>query len=312
MKRSENDNKPGGIIAIDKPEGITSHDVVYRIRKLFGTARVGHTGTLDPMATGVLVVLIGRAAKACEYISKDSKRYIATLRLGYETDTEDVTGEIISQKVMGDGDMYPSLEEVKDAAGKFVGNIIQIPPMYSALKVDGKKLCDLARAGVEIERQGREITVYSIDVMPTENKREFILDVHCSGGTYIRTLCADIGKALGTGGVMATLRRSEASGISLENSYTLEELLEMGEEERWSRIIPTENLFTNLEKINLSAFYERLFRDGCPIYLKKIGVSLSLGSKVRIANAKGEFFALGEVIEAPEGIAVKSVKIFSL
>lgn len=312
MKRSENDNKPGGIIAIDKPEGITSHDVVYKIRKLFGTARVGHTGTLDPMATGVLVVLIGRAAKACEYISKDSKRYIATLRLGYETDTEDITGEIISQKVMGDGDVYPTLEDVKTAADKFVGNIIQIPPMYSALKVDGKKLCDLARAGVEIERQGREITVYSIDVMPTDSKREFILDVHCSGGTYIRTLCADIGKALGTGGVMATLRRSEASGISIDDSYTLEELGEMSEEERWEKTIPTENLFTNLEKINLPAFYERLFRDGCPIYLKKIGVSLSLGSRVRIANQKGEFFALGEIVDATEGVAVKSIKIFSL
>lgn len=312
MKRSENDNKPGGIIAIDKPCGITSHDVVFKIRKLFGTARVGHTGTLDPMATGVLVVLIGRAAKACEYISKDSKRYIATLRLGYETDTEDVTGKIISDKVMGDGDAFPALDEVKSAAEGFVGNIIQIPPMYSALKVDGKKLCDLARAGVEVERKGREITIYSIDVAPTENKREFILDVHCSGGTYIRTLCADIGKTLGTGGVMSTLRRSEASGISLEDSYTLEALENMSDSDRWEKIIPTENLFTNLEKINLPAFYEKLFRDGCPIYRKKVNFDAEVGKRVRVANQKGEFFALGEVVNAEEGIAVKSVKIFSL
>ena len=312
MKKSENDNKPGGIIAIDKPCGITSHDVVYKIRKLFGTARVGHTGTLDPMATGVLVVLIGRAAKACEYISKDSKRYIATLRLGYETNTEDITGDIISDRIMSDDDVYPTLQEVKSAASKFVGNIIQIPPMYSALKVGGKKLCDLAREGIEVERQGREITVYSIDVTPTENKREFMLDVHCSGGTYIRTLCADIGKALMTGGVMATLRRSEASGISLDKSYTLESLADMSEEKRWEKIIPTENLFTNLEKIKLPAFYEKLFRDGCPIYLNKIGVTLDLGARVRIANSKGEFFALGEVVETPEEIAVKSVKIFNL
>ena len=312
VKRSENDNKPGGIIAIDKPSGITSHDVIFKIRKLFGTARVGHTGTLDPMATGVLVVLIGRAAKACEYISKDSKRYIATLRLGYETNTEDVTGEVISDKVMSDDDAYPALDEVKDAAAKFVGNIIQIPPMYSALKVNGKKLCDLARTGVEIERQGREITVYSIDAMPTDSKREFILDVHCSGGTYIRTLCADIGKALGTGGVMATLRRSEASGISIDNCYTLEALEEMSEEERWAKIIPTENLFLNLDKINLPEFYERLFRDGCPIYQKKAYFDAEIGNRVRIANQKGEFFALGEVIDTPGGVAVKSVKIFNL
>lgn len=312
MKRSENDNKPGGLIAIDKPQGITSHDVVYKIRKLFGTARVGHTGTLDPMATGVLVVLIGRAAKACEYISKDSKRYIATLRLGYETDTEDVTGKVVSERVLGDDDSYPTLNEVKAAADSFVGKIVQIPPMYSALKVDGRKLCDLAREGIEIERQGREIEVYSIDVKPTENKREFILDVHCSGGTYIRTLCADIGKKLATGGVMATLRRSEASGISLDKSYTLESLADMSEEERWEKIIKTEELFTNHEKIKLSAFYEKLFRDGCPIYLKKIGITLELGSRVRVAGADGEFFALGEVVEAAEGIAVKSVKIFSL
>ena len=312
VKRSENDNKPGGVIAIDKPEGITSHDVVFKIRKLFGTARVGHTGTLDPMATGVLVVLIGRAAKACEFISKDSKRYIATLRLGYETDTEDITGSITSDLVMNDDDVYPTLDEVIAAANVFVGKIVQIPPMYSALKVDGRKLCDLAREGIEIERAGREIEVYSIDVKPTENKREFILDVHCSGGTYIRTLCSDIGKKLGTGGVMATLRRSEASGISLDKAYTLEALTEMGEDERWEKIMPTEELFTNYEKIKLPAFYERLFRSGCPIYLKKIGMTLPLGQRVRIADADGSFFALGEIVDAEEGIAVKSVKIFTL
>ena len=312
VKRSENDNKPGGVIAIDKPEGITSHDVVFKIRKLFGTARVGHTGTLDPMTTGVLVVLVGRAAKACEFISKDSKRYIATLRLGYQTDTEDITGNITSDLVMSDDDVYPTLDKVREAANAFVGKITQIPPMYSALKVDGKKLCDLARAGIEIERQGREIEVYSIDVNPTQNKREFILDVHCSGGTYIRTLCADIGKALGTGGVMATLRRSEASGISLDKTYTLEELSGMSEDERWEKIMPTEELFTNYEKIRLPEFYERLFRSGCPIYLKKIGINLPLGQRVRIADMSGSFFALGEVVDAEDGIAVKSVKIFSL
>ena len=313
MKRSENDNKPGGFIAVDKPFGVTSHDVVFKARKLFSTARVGHTGTLDPMATGVLVLLIGRAAKACEYISKDKKVYLATIRLGYETDTQDVTGNTASENVYtAENYTFPTLEEMKNVCARFVGKIIQIPPMYSALKVDGRKLCDLAREGKTVERAGREIEIFSIDVEPTDSPCDFKLTVACSGGTYIRTLCEDIGRAIGCGAVMATLRRLEASGIDISRAYTIEELSEMTEEERWEKTIPTEELFTNYEKVCLPAFYEKLYRDGCPIYQKKLGTSYPVGTRLRIAGADGEFFSLGDVIEASDGVAIKSIKIFTL
>ncbi len=313
MKRTENDNKPGGFIAIDKPSDMTSHDVVFRARKLFSTARVGHTGTLDPMATGVLVLLVGRAAKACEYISKDKKVYIATLRLGYETDTQDVTGNIVSDTVYTtENYTFPTLETMRNVCKSFTGKIIQIPPMYSALKVDGRKLCDLAREGKTVERAGREIEIFSIDVEETDSLCDFKLRVACSGGTYIRTLCEDIGKRLGCGAVMATLRRCEASGIDISRAFTLESLSEMTEEQRWDKIIPTEELFTNYEKVKLSAFYEKLYRDGCPIYLKKIGVDFAIGTRLRVLGADGEFFSLGDVIETPDGLAVKSIKIFNL
>ena len=313
MKRSENDNKPGGFIAVDKPFGVTSHDVVFKARKLFQTSRIGHTGTLDPMATGVLVLLVGRAAKACEYISKDKKVYLATLRLGYETDTQDVTGKVVSDTVYtAESYSFPALEEMREVTSKFVGKITQVPPMYSALKVDGRKLCDLAREGKTVEREGREIEIFSIDVEATDSPCDFKLTVACSGGTYIRTLCEDIGRAVGCGAVMATLRRLEASGIDITRTYTLEALSEMSEEERWGKVTPTEELFGNFEKVTLPAFYEKLYRDGCPIYQKKIGTSFPVSTRLRIAGADGEFFSLGDVIEAADGVAIKSIKIFNL
>lgn len=309
MRKSEKDNFPGGLLAIDKPCGMTSHDVVNKIRRLYNTARVGHTGTLDPLATGVLVLLVGRAAKACEYVSKDKKRYSATMRLGIETNTEDVTGNIISSS---DHEKLPDADRVKAACGSFVGRIMQTPPMYSALKVDGKKLCDLARQGVVVERQSREIEIFSLECTPTDIATDYILDVACSGGTYIRTLCADIGKSLGCGAVMATLRRTEASGISIDDAHTLEEIEQMTEEEREQLLLPVETLFDDLPKVCLPPFFEKLCRDGCPIYQKKIKTDIPDGARVRLCDGQGEFFALGEAGAHPEGSAVKSVKIFRL
>lgn len=307
MKHTELDNLPGGVLAVYKGEGMTSHDVVNRVRRLYNTKRVGHAGTLDPLATGVLVVLVGRAAKACEYISSDRKTYKATLRLGLTTDTEDITGEVLSRS-----EQIPGAERVAVVCREFVGNIKQIPPMYSALKVNGQKLYDLARQGVVIEREARDITVFSLDCEPTESKTDYILTVSCSGGTYIRTLCADIGSALGCGGVMATLERAEACGISLEECHTIEEIAEMGDEERQALLLPTERLFDDLESVKLPAFFEKLFRDGCPIYQKKIKTNLPIGSRVKICSEDGRFFALGSVVEREEGSAIKSVKIFEL
>ena len=307
MKRTENDNLPGGVLAVRKGGGMTSHDVVNRVRRLFGTKRVGHAGTLDPMATGVLVVLVGRAAKACEYIASDRKAYRAVLKLGIETDTEDITGEILRESRD-----IPTFEAVAEAGRGFVGEIKQTPPMYSALKVNGQKLYDLARQGVVIEREARDITVYSLSCKETDNHDEFILDVVCSGGTYIRTLCSDIGATLGCGGVMAALERREACGIDISECCTLEGLEGMGEDELNALLLPVERLFSDLCEVRLSEFFEKLFRSGCPIYQKKIRTAFEVGARVRISDASGKFFALGEVVEAEEGSAVKSVKIFEL
>lgn len=307
MKRNENDNLPGGVLAVKKGGGMTSHDIVNRVRRLYGTKRVGHAGTLDPMATGVLVVLVGRAAKACEYISSDKKEYKATLKLGLTSDTEDITGEVLSRC-----DEIPARDEVLRACEKFVGEIEQIPPMYSALKVGGQKLYELARKGVEVEREARKITVYSLECQATERDDEYILTVVCSGGTYIRTLCADIGAALGCGGVMAALERVEACGIRLDECHTLEEIEEMGEDERQSLLLPTERMFFDLESVNLPEFFEKLFRSGCPIYQKKIRTDFPIGSRVKICRNDGSFFALGEVVELDDEPAIKSIKIFEL
>ncbi len=307
MKHTENDNLPGGVLALKKGEGMTSHDVVNRIRRLYGTKRVGHAGTLDPMATGVLVVLVGRAAKACEYISSDRKAYRAVLRLGIVTDTEDITGEVLRECAE-----IPSFEAVEAVCRNFVGAIKQVPPMYSALKVGGQKLYDLARQGVTVEREAREITIYSLSCEATERADEFVLDVECSGGTYIRTLCADIGAALGCGGVMAALERREACGISIGECATLDELEAMSEGERQERLLPVERLFEELSAVRLPEFFEKLFRSGCPIYQKKIKTEFEVGSRVRVCDKDGIFFALGEVIDTEEGSSVKSVKIFEL
>lgn len=307
MKHTEFDNLPGGVLAVRKGEGMTSHDVVNRVRRLYNTKRVGHAGTLDPLATGVLVVLVGRAAKACEYISSDRKTYRATLRLGLTTDTEDITGEVLTKS-----NGIPSAEQVQEVCREFVGELKQIPPMYSALKVNGQKLYDLARQGVVVEREARGITVFSLDCEATECKTDYILTVACSGGTYIRTLCANIGAKLGCGGVMATLERLEACGISLDECHTLEEIENIDENERQNLLLPTERLFDDLESVRLPAFFEKLFRDGCPIYQKKIKTNLTVGSRVKICSEDGRFFALGSVVEREEGTAIKSVKIFEL
>lgn len=307
MKHSELDNLPGGVLAIRKVEGVTSHDVVNRVRRLYNTKRVGHAGTLDPLATGVLVILVGRAAKACEYISSDRKTYRATLRLGLTTDTEDISGEVLMRS-----ENIPDVGRVLEVCGEFEGDIKQIPPMYSALKVNGQKLYDLARKGVVVEREARGITVYSLECKATEAATDYILTVTCSGGTYIRTLCADIGAKLGCGGVMATLERVEACGISLDECHALEEIENMSEIERQSLLLPTDRLFADLCEVRLTHFFERLFRNGCSVSQSKINTDLPVGTRIKVCRADGSFFALGEVVEHGSETLIRSVKIFEL
>ena len=298
--------EPCGVLLIDKPAGMTSHDVVGKVRRLYHTRKVGHTGTLDPMATGVLVILIGRAAKAAEYLSVHNKPYEAVMRLGLTTDTEDTTGQTLTVS-----NEIPSAEQVIEKANTFVGEILQVPPMYSALKVNGQKLVDLARKGIEVERVARPITVFSMACAHLQS-HDYALRVQCSSGTYIRTLCADIGKALGCGGAMAALRRTETGGFTLEECITPEALETLSEEERLQRLIPTEALFADLPAVNLPAFYEKLCRSGCEIYQKKINTDHPVGARVRICNAAGEFFALGEVREFENGSAIKGIKYFDV
>ena len=277
------------------------------MRRICGEKKCGHTGTLDPMATGVLVVLLGRAAKACEYVSHDEKAYEATLRLGLTTDTEDVTGTVLSSC-----EALPSPAEVENILPEFQGEIMQIPPMYSALKVNGRKLCDIARAGETVEREARPVTVKSLICKATESPYDYHMTVRVSGGTYIRTLCADIGARLGCGGVMATLRRTEAGGFSIDDCTTVEDLEAMDLSQRLSLLRPVQELFSDLDVINLPDFYRTLCRNGCEIYLKKLGVSFPVGSRLRLCDSQGVFFALGEVSEYEDGVAVKAIKIFVL
>ena len=298
--------EPSGIIIINKPAGFTSHDCVNKIRRLYNTKKVGHTGTLDPMATGVLPILIGRAAKAAELLVSDDKIYRAGLRLGITTDTEDTSGTILTECAA-----IPSKDMVYEACKKFVGDIMQTPPMYSALKVDGKKLVDLARQGISVEREARRIQVHSIDVTPSQSPCEYILTVHCSKGTYIRTLCADIGATLGCGGAMSALERLKSGSFEIKDSHTLDELEELSHERRYALLMPTESLFSGLQNVKLAPFFEKLCRSGNEIYQKKIGTAYPPGTRVRISGADG-FFALGEIREYESGSAIKAIKLFSL
>lgn len=299
--------EPCGILIVNKHVGVTSHDVVGQVRRLYHTRRVGHTGTLDPLAAGVLVILIGRAAKAAEYLVCDRKSYRAVLHLGLTSDTEDITGTILTHT-----DVLPNSEEVQRVCLDFVGETEQIPPMYSALKVNGQKLCDLARKGVSIERKPRKITIHSLHCHSTDTRERYILDVTCSAGTYIRTLCADIGNALGCGGLMEELTRTSAGGFMLANALSLSELEAMSEEERLARLLPTEALFASLPALSLPGFYEKLCRNGCEIYQKKLHTDYPVGQKLRLCSTDGVFFAIGEIRDFPEGSAAKAIKFFNL
>ncbi len=294
-----------GLILINKGEGMTSQKAVNAVKRLFDTPKAGHSGTLDPLATGVLPVMLGRAVKAGEYMLCAHKHYAAVLRLGLTSDTEDITGTLTKTQAP-----IPDEAAVRAAAAGFVGDILQTPPMYSALKIGGQKLVDLARRGVEVDRQPRRITVFSLNVTPL-TATDYRLDVHCSKGTYIRTLCADIGARLGCGGVMAALCRTEAAGFTLAQTYTIDQLSAMTQEARDACIIPTERLFAAYPALTLPPFFSRLARSGVEIYLKKLGMHAAVGDRFRLQDDKG-FFALGEVRAFDDGIAVKPIKQFDV
>ena len=301
-------NKPDtatGVIVINKHEGVTSHRIVQILRRMYDTPRVGHTGTLDPMATGVLPILLGRAVKASDYLVSEEKEYIATLTLGLTTDTLDTTGRVLTTS-----DAIPTEDEVYEAAESFVGDIEQIPPMYSAIKIDGQKLVDLARAGETVERKPRPVTIKELEVTRLSDI-EYKLRIVCTKGTYVRTLCADIGEKLGCGAAMSSLIRVRTGNFTLENAVTIEELENMTFEERVALPLPTVKLFECLRSISVNDFYAKLIKGGTELYQKKLGTSFDDGELIRIMHA-GEFLALGRVCEYEKGSAVKPEKLFIL
>jgi tRNA pseudouridine55 synthase len=243
-----------GIVIIDKPAGWTSQDVVSKLRGILKTRRIGHGGTLDPMATGVLPVFVGRATRGVEFFEHAEKTYEATIRLGLTTDTEDTSGTVLEEK-----EVSVSEEEFLGVLPKFRGKIQQIPPMYSALKVNGQKLYDLARKGREVERQPREIEIFKLECLEF-NGAEARLLVHCSKGTYIRTLCKDIGEALGCGGCMAALRRVTAGEYTIGDAVTLDELIAAENPENYLR--PVDSMFRNYPAVTLTPNQEKRCRNG--------------------------------------------------
>lgn len=274
-----------GIISIDKPEGWTSQDVTARLRRVFNTRRIGHGGTLDPMATGVLPVFVGRATRGVEFFEHAEKTYEAALRLGVTTDTEDITGTVLEEK-----DVSVTEADFLEVLGRFRGEIMQVPPMYSALKVNGRKLYDLARAGKEVERQPRPITIYELECLEFSGN-EARLRVRCSKGTYIRTLCKDIGEALGCGGCMAALRRVQAGEYTIADSVSLDRLLSESEQgmEVEHYLKPVDSMFASFPAITLTPNQTKRIRNG-----NSFSHSASPG-KYRLYSNDGEFLALAQV-----------------
>ncbi|MGN0977253.1 MAG: tRNA pseudouridine(55) synthase TruB [Faecousia sp.] len=270
-----------GIVIIDKPQGWTSQDVTARLRRVFQTRRIGHGGTLDPMATGVLPVFVGRATRGVEFFEHAEKTYETVLRLGITTDTEDVTGTVLTRQAV-----HVTADQVESVLEQFCGEIQQVPPMYSALKVNGQKLCDLARKGKEVERKPRPITIHELTLLGMEGS-DIRLRVRCSKGTYIRTLCKDIGEALGCGGCMAQLRRVTAGEYTIEEAVPLQELLDTQEPERYLRGVDT--MFRNYPAVKLTANQETRCRNG-----NSFSRSLPDGT-YRAYSQSGEFLMLAKV-----------------
>lgn len=292
-------NELNGIVVINKEKGYTSHDVVNVVRKALGTRKVGHTGTLDPNASGVLPICVGKSTKACDLITFSDKEYIAEVRLGITTDTYDIWGNVISEC-----DVNITKEELLCAISHFTGEISQIPPMYSAIKQNGKKLYELARQGIEVERKARKITIYECELL------EFLGDVFkirvsCSKGTYIRSLCYDIGEYLGCGASMTSLIRTRSSVFTLDGAYTLDELKKMAEEKGPKAVLSAVDMvFDMYPKAQITDIVRDRLLNGA---LSRVG--LSVGT-YRVYDPSNAFVGLAEVFKGEKGNVIKIVKAF--
>ena len=278
-----------GILLLDKDEGWTSQDCVSKLRGILGERRIGHAGTLDPLATGLLVVLVGRATRAASFAEAETKEYIAAFRPGIVTDTQDITGNLLRSS-----DVLPSEEDVRAALPRFTGELSQLPPMYSAIKIHGQKLYDIARRGGEVERTPRPVTVYSIDYLKRCGADHMLL-IRCSKGTYIRTLCHDLGEHLGCGGCMAALRRTRSGSFSVENARRIAELSRADR----GTLLPTDTLFSDAAALTLTAAQEKRCRCGNPFRTD------APDGDTRFYSETGEFLAIGRVTDG-EAVTVKS------
>ncbi len=294
-----------GIIIIHKEAGFTSHDVVAKMRGICRQKKIGHTGTLDPQATGVLPVCLGSGTKLCDMLTDKDKEYVAELLLGVETDTQDTTGTILQERPV-----EVTEEEVREAILGFRGAYQQVPPMYSALKVDGKKLYELARAGKEVERKAREVFVHEIEIL--EMALPVVkLRVACSKGTYIRTLCADIGEKLGCGGCMKSLQRTRVGTFALEKAVTLSQLEALRDENRLEEILfPVDSAFAGCPKLHVRQEYSKLIDNGNSFYPSQTVEKITYGAEEWVSVYREDESFVGVYAYHPERKWYKPVKMF--
>ena len=274
-----------GILLVDKPRDWTSFDVAAKLKGLCKTRRIGHSGTLDPMATGLLVMFLGRATRAVPFAEEHDKRYIASLRPGLVTDTQDVTGNVLEQNACS-----VTEEELEEVLRAFRGDIEQIPPMYSAIRVNGRRLYDIARRGGEVERKPRPVTIRSLELLGRDDNGDFVLDVRCSKGTYVRTLCHDIGRSLGCGACLSALRRTEVGGFSVEDAHTMDELIAAAEagtiEEH---LLGIDTLFPGMRRVVADREIERRIRCGNPVE------TAEEDGRALVYGTDGSLLMLGEI-----------------
>lgn len=256
-----------GILCVNKPEGFTSFDVIAKMRGITGVRKMGHAGTLDPMATGVLPLLLGRATKACDILPDEAKRYTAGFRFGLTTDTQDRTGTVLTEC-----EAPVEQERLLEVLPSFRGPLEQLPPMYSAVQVNGQRLYDLARQGREVEREPRPVQIFELKLLSYDAAdRSGVFDVRCSKGTYVRTLIHDIGQKLGTGGILTSLVRTESSGFTLEQCITLEGAQELSASGKIAeKIIPVQAIFKECPAVNLGEVQKRMFLNGVRLDLKRV------------------------------------------
>lgn len=292
-----------GIICLDKPCDMTSFMAVKRASRILGVKKAGHTGTLDPMATGVLVIMLGHCTRFIELLPEHKKSYTARVKLGITTDTLDITGEVLSES-----EVNVTSEQLLSVAEKFKGDILQTPPMYSALKKDGERLYDLARKGIEIEREQREITIEKLEIYDFDGT-EFSMDVTCSAGTYIRSLCDDIGRALGCGAVMTELRRTEANGFSIENAVTLEELEKLVSENNAESVITSvEKALMSYPEITVTKAQANRFHNGGALGYERLHGEYPVGI-YRVYSPERKLLGLGEILTEKGDLCVRRVLV---